>query len=190
LFATTNLDTSVTLTTTWTKYVVTRSLPSTFGSLSLEFALGSHVSGDGIILAQIQMELGSQATAFTRAGGNAATELTLCQRYLPVISDTFVETFGYAVSTTSHQVFSTFPTQARLSPTGIEFSNLSHFTLYTGDFSSGTPTAITLNTSSPYGASINITTTAGSPTSTAFRPGKVTITNSSGYIRFTGCELA
>jgi hypothetical protein len=190
LFNTSNTDSTVTLSTTWTKFVVTRNLAATFGALSLEFALNSHVSGDGIIIGQVQMELGSQATMFTRAGGTAVSELALCQRYLPVLSDTWVEIFGYAVSTTIHQVFTTFPTQSRVSPTGIEYSNLSHFTLYTGDFSSGAPTAIVINTSSAFGASINITTTAGSPTSVAYRPGKVTINNSSGYIRFTGCELA
>jgi hypothetical protein len=136
------------------------------------------------------MELGSQATMFTRAGGTAVSELALCQRYFPVVSDTWVELFGYAVSTTIHQVFTTFPTQSRVSPTGIQYSNLSHFTLYTGDFSSGAPTAIVINTSSAFGASLNITTTAGSPTSVAYRPGKVMLSNSSAYIRFMGCELA
>jgi hypothetical protein len=190
LFNTSNTDSSVTLSTTWTKFVITRNLAATFGALSLEFALNSHVSGDGIIIGQVQMELGSQATMFTRAGGTAAAELALCQRYLPSVSDTWVELFGYAVSTTTHQVFVNFQQQPRVSPTGITYSNLSHFTLYTGDFSSGTPTAIVVNTTSAFGASLNITTTAGSPTSVAYRPGKLMINNSLGHIKFTGCELA
>ena len=74
-----NSDTSVTLTTTWTRYTVTRTLPATFGSLSLEFVLGSHVSGDGIMLAQVQLEAGSVATPFERR--TLTQEQLLCSRY-------------------------------------------------------------------------------------------------------------
>ena len=79
LFAGSNADSSVTLTTTWTRYTFTRTLPATFGSLSLEFSLGSHVSGDGIMLSQIQLEPGSTATLFERR--SYGQELALCQRY-------------------------------------------------------------------------------------------------------------
>lgn len=78
-FAGSNADSSVTLTTTWTRYTVTRTLPAIFGSLSLEFVLGSHVSGDGIMLSQIQLEAGSVATPFERR--SYGQELALCQRY-------------------------------------------------------------------------------------------------------------
>jgi len=80
LFAGSNSDTAITLTTSWTRYTVTRTLPATFGSLSLEFVLGnSHVSGDGIMLSQIQLEAGSVATPFERR--SYGQELALCQRY-------------------------------------------------------------------------------------------------------------
>jgi len=72
-------DTAITLTTAWTRYTVTRTLPSTFGSLSLEFALGSHVSGDGIMLSPVQLEPGAVATPFERR--SYGLELALCQRY-------------------------------------------------------------------------------------------------------------
>ena len=79
MFSGANSGTSVTLTTTWTRYTVTRTLPATFGSLSLEFVIGSHVSGDGIMLSQIQLEAGSVATPFERR--SYGQELALCQRY-------------------------------------------------------------------------------------------------------------
>ena len=80
LFAGSNSDTAITLTTSWTRYTVTRTLPATFGSLSIEFVLGnSHVSGDGIMLSQIQLESGSVATPFERR--SYGQELALCQRY-------------------------------------------------------------------------------------------------------------
>jgi hypothetical protein len=84
LFAGTNVDSALTLTTSWTRYTVTRTLPATFGSLSLEFALISHVSGDGIMLAQVQIEPGAVATPFERRP--IGTELALCQRYFQVLT--------------------------------------------------------------------------------------------------------
>lgn len=79
IFAGTNADTSVTITTSDAAYSVTRTLPATFGALSVEFVLGSHVSGDGLEITGIQLEKGSVATPFEfRPYG---MELSLCQRY-------------------------------------------------------------------------------------------------------------
>ena len=64
VFNGTNVDTSVTLTTSWVRYTVARTMPATFGSASLELVLGSHLSGDGIFVTGIQWELGSVATPF------------------------------------------------------------------------------------------------------------------------------
>lgn len=101
IFAGSNADSSVTLTTTWTRYTVTRTLPATFGSLSLEFALGSHVSGDGIMLSQIQLEPGTVATPFERR--SYGQELSLCQRYYEIGQfqlNTSVSTGGITTGTT------------------------------------------------------------------------------------------
>tara|TARA_R110000796_G_scaffold59629_6_gene137609 strand:- start:6320 stop:6823 length:504 start_codon:yes stop_codon:yes gene_type:complete len=57
---------------------VTRAL-STFGALSLEFVLGSHVSGDGFEITGVQLEKGSTATAFDYR--DYGRELIMCQRY-------------------------------------------------------------------------------------------------------------
>ena len=79
IFSGSNSDTSVTLTTTWTRYTVIRTLPSTFGALSLEFVLGSHVSGDGIMLSQVQLEAGSVASPFEQI--DYGRQLLQCLRY-------------------------------------------------------------------------------------------------------------
>jgi len=79
IFAGTNSDTSITLTNSDAYYTVTRTLPATFGSLSVEFVLGSHVSGDGFEITGVQLEVGSAATPFEhRSYGD---ELARCQRY-------------------------------------------------------------------------------------------------------------
>lgn len=79
IFAGTNVDTSITITTSDAAYTVTRTLPSTYGALSLEFALGSHVSGDGLEITGVQLEAGSVATPFERR--DYGRELIMCQRY-------------------------------------------------------------------------------------------------------------
>lgn len=78
-FSGANSDTSVTISTTATRYTVTRSIASTVNALSIEFALGSHVSGDGFEITGVQVESGSVATPFEHR--QYGTELALCQRY-------------------------------------------------------------------------------------------------------------
>jgi hypothetical protein len=82
IFAGTNVDTNITLTTSDASYTVTRTLPSSFGALSLEFALASHVSGDGFEITGVQLEPGTVATPFERR--SYGQELSLCQRYYEV----------------------------------------------------------------------------------------------------------
>ena len=82
-FAGTAVDTSVTLTTSWAKYTVARTMPATFGSASIELSLGSHLSGDGFFVTGIQWELGAVATPFEFE--DYGTTLAKCQRYCLVI---------------------------------------------------------------------------------------------------------
>jgi hypothetical protein len=56
-----------------------------------------------------------------------------------------------------------FPTQMRAAPS-LTKSALSTFNLYNSVATSGNPTAISINDASSTGASIGVTTTAGSPT--------------------------
>jgi hypothetical protein len=118
IFTGSNSDTAITLTTTWTRYTVTRTLPATFGSLSLEFILGSHVSGDGIMLSQIQLEPGSVATPFERR--SYGQELALCQRYCLVDTNdsTAYRWFasGFTKSTTLADFGRQFPVTMRTAP--------------------------------------------------------------------------
>jgi hypothetical protein len=79
VFVGANSDTSITLTNSDSYYTVTRTLPATFGSLSVEFVLGSHVSGDGFEITGIQLEVGDTSTPFEHR--STGQELFLCQRY-------------------------------------------------------------------------------------------------------------
>lgn len=79
LFAASNSDTTLTLSTSFTKHVVTRSLGS-FKGLSLEFVLDHSSLGtnDGFEITQIQLEEGD-GSQFEHL--NISEELSQCQRY-------------------------------------------------------------------------------------------------------------
>lgn len=74
------------LPTTWTKYTITGTVPTNAKNVGAVFefsTLGSTTVSDDLYydVAQVQLEIGSVATTFSRAGGNFGAELTLCQRY-------------------------------------------------------------------------------------------------------------
>jgi hypothetical protein len=123
IFAGSNADTAITISTTTATYTVIRTLPATFGALSLEFVLGSHVSGDGFELTGVQLEKGSTATSFDyRPYG---TELSLCQRYyyknFPNATDRPFGV-GQAYSTTRIVLMTPLKSSMRIAPTALEQS--------------------------------------------------------------------
>ena len=186
--------TTLSLTTAWTRFTVTIAIPSISGktvgasSFLRLILVQASASGSQLDLWGVQVEAGSTATAFQTATGTLQGELAACQRYLPAV---FVstETFGFAYSTTGTQFYGTFGVTPRVAPTGLTISSLSDFTVYSQNFSSGTPTAIVRNTASTSTYSFTVTTTAGSPTLVTGQPAKLQITGANGYALFTGCEL-
>ena len=121
-FSGTNVDTAVTLTTSWAKYTVARTMPATFGSASIEFGLGSHLSGDGFFLTGLQWELGSVATPFEFE--NYGTTLLKCQRYYHdnINILTVCANGGYGNSYTAAMYF---PIEMRATPTITTYSGAS-----------------------------------------------------------------
>jgi len=79
---TTISSTSVATTTSWTRVQQTFAIPST--AKTLRVVVGSNgnlTSGQTILFTGVQLELGSIATTFKRAGGTIQGELAACQRY-------------------------------------------------------------------------------------------------------------
>jgi len=74
---------SPTLTTAWTKFTLTQTIPSDGSAAGLRFAIwGGTSTGLGYWeVAQIMINEGSIAAPFQRAGGTIGGELALCQRY-------------------------------------------------------------------------------------------------------------
>jgi len=77
-------------------------------------------------LTGVQLEVGSVATAFTRAGGTIQGELAACQRYYfryyPGASGKSFGVVGQVYSTTAAFCVLTFPVELRIRPTAIEQS--------------------------------------------------------------------
>jgi hypothetical protein len=180
------------ITTSWVRYSFTVAVPSTATQLGMELnALFSGTAGaaDYFEVTGVQLELGSVATTFSRAGGTIQGELAACRRYLPAFTGQGGNLVGLAGSTTASSVYATFDVVPRVAPTGLTYSSLSDFRLYNSSSAFGTPTAISYGGGGTTNIQINVTTTAGSPTIAANGNVALYFWQPACSILFTGCEL-
>jgi len=102
-------------------------IPSTARSLRVGI-LPTATIANGVVLywSQIQLELGSIPTFFTRAGGTIQGELAACQRYYYEMAYSGAEPYGSgaATNTTSAVILTALPVSMRVVPTAV----------YTGTF--------------------------------------------------------
>lgn len=205
----TGIGQSVTLSTTWTKYIKTFTLDSLNGKTigtdvnsshtDLNFWLDSGATyntrsgsigqaSKTVSIAQVQLEIGTVATPFEQRP--IVLELALCQRYLPCfVSNGSTNTplsVGQAYLTTAAQAVIPFPVQARVPSTGCVVSNQAHFACQNATGSPIANTGITWSSSSPTCATVNVTGSSGLVGGNA---ANIFIVNAVGYIYFTGCEL-
>jgi hypothetical protein len=113
-----------TLTTTWQRFTMTVSIASTATELALFFAIsptGTASTNDYFEITGVQLELGSVATPFSRAGGTIQGELAACQRYY---YRAFTSTGtagpvgpGHYYNSTQAWATITFPVSLRTTPT-------------------------------------------------------------------------
>ena len=125
---------TATLTTTWQRFTYTGTVPSNATQLGFYFSstlTGTAGAADYFEITQFQLEQGSVATPFSRAGGSIGGELALCKRYyhrLYNISAAQVYAsygFGIATSTTGASVGVQFPVPMRIPPSlGSDWSTL------------------------------------------------------------------
>jgi hypothetical protein len=115
------------ITTSWVRYSFTVAVPSTATQLGMELNTlfsGTAGAADFFEIAGVQLELGSVATNFTRAGGTIQGELAACQRYYTRESVTtnycYLKSFGNATTTTLARIIVPFPVEMRVKPTSMD----------------------------------------------------------------------
>jgi hypothetical protein len=118
-----------TLTTTWQRFTMTVSVDKSATELALFFAItptGTASTNDYFEITGVQLELGSTATPFSRAGGTIQGELAACQRYYFRTTGalTYLGSGGIAGSTTTAYVQVKHPTSMRVTPTSSDTSLL------------------------------------------------------------------
>jgi hypothetical protein len=117
----TNVITGVqTLTTTWQRFTLTGTVASTATQLAIIFYYGpSGTAGanDWFEITGVQLEVGSVATPFSRAGGTIQGELAACQRYFQAFNRNGIAYIGSAFSTTQAYTAIQFVQTMRTAPT-------------------------------------------------------------------------
>jgi hypothetical protein len=122
---------TVTLTTSWQRFSVTGTLPSTTNELGLEFdftPVGTAGADDWYEITGVQLEAGSVATPFKRHAPSLQGELAACQRYYYRIGGNSLfqqlTDWGVATGTTATKYAIIPPVTMRIVPTGVEFANI------------------------------------------------------------------
>ena len=156
---------TATLTTTWQRFTYSATVPVTSTELSLYYSftpVGTAGANDYYEVTGVQLEFGSVATPFSRAGGTLSGELAACQRYFQKLSVTTSQSgellgFGTAFSSTSVPITISVPVTMRILPS-LTVSGGADFRLYDGGsapatsgmtiYSGNTGQAITINAAS------------------------------------------
>jgi hypothetical protein len=152
--STTAITTSATLTTSWQRFQGTATLSSAATEMFVNFQwipTGTAGANDYVEITGVQVEMGSIATTFKRAGGTIQGELAACQRYYfrtnystEAVGAEAGSVFGHGFIYSSTAIYPAIqhPVVMRVKPTSMDFSNL-RFEDWTG--STAPLTAATMN---------------------------------------------
>ena len=174
-----------TITTTWTRYTFTGTVPSNTTQLfvwAYYAATGTAPANEYFDITGVQLEAGSVATPFSRAAGTIQGELAACQRYYwRAGGDTAYQTLasGCIVEGSAVLMALANPVPMRTTPTSVDYSTLM---VYDGVAINAVST-VSLNLASRYTSRVQ-----GNPATapTANRPYWLFTNNStSGYIGFS-----
>ena len=122
---------TATLTTTWQRFTATGTIGTTANELAVAFyytPTGTAGANDYYEVTGVQVELGSVATTFSRAGGTLQGELAACQRYYwrqsVANALNYIGGIGMAISTTQARIFFFPPVAMRNQPTTLDVGAL------------------------------------------------------------------
>jgi len=154
----------LTVSGSFTKFSATATIPSSAKSVRIGIGTsGSLASTEFLTFDQVQLEIGSVATPFSRAGGTLQGELAACQRYYystATGSDNYSYFgIGQAISSSAAKLAFPFPVRMRISPTSVvQTGNIGCLNSGNTAINNGT---VTVEWSSNNLASLNITSTSG-----------------------------
>lgn len=172
---------TATLTTTWQRFTYTATLASSITQIATGFEftpVGTAGAADYFEVTGVQLELGSTATTFSRAGGTIQGELAACQRYYYRVSPTNASIFAYgsAANTTIVDFVMPLPVTLRTASSTIEYASV--------NVQDGANTYATATYTIPVTSQYNVfvRATFGIATVTQFRPYSLQTTSGSGYM--------
>ena len=146
----------------WYKASVTVTVPNDGTANGLKVYINESSSGSSgayYEIAQAQLELGSVATAFSRAGGTLQGELAACQRYYYRITNANQTPLGtgFGFSTGGFFAVIPYPVTMRVAATAIDYNALSSIQ-WQGNAGGNTPSSVVLdsNVNSIYSAGIDV----------------------------------
>ena len=167
---------------TWQKYTKTLFVPANSTSFGIMFSsVNSTVSNAIFDITQVQLEIGTTATQFSRSGGTYQGEVSLCERYYwRTTAARLVAIMVYG--TNSIYGLIRFPTTMRVAPIIGTSGVASHFTAYiAGTPYSGTSVPALDAASTPDTYHFGMSISGG----TAGQAGVMGITNAAGYLEWS-----
>jgi hypothetical protein len=162
-------STNFTLTTTWQRFTLTGTIPTTATEMAALFSYtptGTAGAADFFEITGVQIELGSTATTFSRAGGDIQGELSKCQRYYTSLLSGNELTVCMAANDNATGAIGVipFPVTMRTTPTLVATSGTGYYAFIRNGgsdaFNSLTLYAATLNATQVYN-NTEISGTAG-----------------------------
>ena len=184
---TASIGSAVPLTSSWTKFSRTFSLPEVSGKtiasdsfLAIEFNLPLN-SIYTVDLWGVQLESGSIATPFKRSALTVAGEQASCERYYVRFTGASALNFGVGVSesTTVASIVISLPNTLRSAPTAVGFATLQ----VTDGVTGSTVTGLAIESAGTRTVSVEATVASGL---TQFRPVKlVANNNAAAYVEFS-----
>ena len=176
-----------TLTTTWQRFSVTGTVSASATQLGINLyftPVGTAGAADYMEITGVQLELGSVATTFKRAGGTIQGELAACQRYYWRTSNTGYGHYslGYAELATQLNISFSFPSTMRTVPS-VSSSAAGTLAAYRQGAFIATTSVMTYNQGSTNTLLAYATTAAASLTQ--FSPYVLFSNNTSSYVEFS-----